>query len=107
MERPKIKMLRVKNLQKSFNFNTVLSDLNLKVNKGEIIHISGSNGAGKTTLLKIIARIQSPELGEVSIFKKDLLSRDVRIVTPTKFVLSETFLAAFKASNPELICIVR
>ena len=57
MERPKIKikMLRVKNLQKSFNFNTVLSDLNLKVNKGEIIHISGSNGAGKTTLLKIIA----------------------------------------------------
>tara|TARA_B100000614_G_scaffold254756_1_gene270685 strand:+ start:297 stop:956 length:660 start_codon:yes stop_codon:yes gene_type:complete len=78
MERPKIKikMLRVKNLQKSFNFNTVLSDLNLKVNKGEIIHISGSNGAGKTTLLKIIAGILSPELGEVSIFKKDLLSRD-------------------------------
>ena len=69
-------MLKVKNLKKSFNFNSILSDLNFKVNKGEIIHISGSNGVGKTTLLKIIAGILSPEFGEVSIFKKDLLSRD-------------------------------
>ena len=69
-------MLKVKNLKKSFNFNSILSDLNFKVNKSEIIHISGSNGVGKTTLLKIIAGILSPEFGEVSIFKKDLLSRD-------------------------------
>ena len=57
-------------MKKSFNFNSILSDLNFKVNKGEIIHISGSNGVGKTTLLKIIAGILSPEFGEVSIFKK-------------------------------------
>ena len=58
-------MLKVKNLKKSFNFNSILSDLNFKVNKGEIINISGSNGVGKTTLLKIIAGILSPEFGEV------------------------------------------
>ena len=32
---------------------------------------------------------------------------DVRIVTPINFVLPETFLAAFNASKPELICIVK
>ena len=33
---------------------------------------------------------------------KDLLSKDVSEVTPTSFVLPETFFAAFKASRPEL-----
>ena len=37
---------------------------------------------------------------------KDKLFREVRTVTPTSFVLPETFLHAFKASSPELICIV-
>ena len=38
---------------------------------------------------------------------KDLLSRDVSIVTPTNLVLFEAFLAAFKASRPELMWIVK
>ena len=37
---------------------------------------------------------------------KCLLFREVKIVTPVNFVLPETFLAAFNASRPELICIV-
>ena len=37
----------------------------------------------------------------------DLLSREVRIVTPISLVLPETRLAALRASKPELICIVK
>ena len=44
-----------------------LSNINLKITKGEILGIIGSNGAGKSTLLKIISRITSPSSGTVKI----------------------------------------
>ena len=69
-------MLIINNIIKRFNFNPILSDLNLEVNKGEVVQILGSNGCGKSTLLKIIAGILRPESGKISIDNKDLLSRD-------------------------------
>ena len=69
-------MLVINNLKKSFNFNPILSDVSLNVSEGEVIQISGFNGSGKSTLLKIIAGVLRPEGGEVSIFNRNLLSRD-------------------------------
>lgn len=42
-----------------------LSDINIKVEKGEIIGIVGNNGSGKTTLLKLIAGLYKPNTGKV------------------------------------------
>lgn len=42
-------------------------NINMQINKGEIIGIIGRNGAGKTTLLQIIAGVLSPNEGEVKI----------------------------------------
>jgi ABC-type polysaccharide/polyol phosphate transport system ATPase subunit len=42
-----------------------LQDINLEINKGEVIGIIGSNGAGKSTLLKLIARVMKPGSGRV------------------------------------------
>ena len=69
-------MLIINNIIKRFNFNPILSDLNLEVNKGEVVQILGSNGCGKSTLLKIIAGILRPESGKISIDNKDLITRD-------------------------------
>lgn len=44
-----------------------LKDINLEVQKGEIIGIIGSNGAGKSTLLKILSQITPPTTGEIKI----------------------------------------
>ena len=44
-----------------------LKDINLEVQKGEIIGIIGSNGAGKSTLLKILCQITPPTTGEIKI----------------------------------------
>ena len=40
-----------------------LNNINLEINKGEILGIIGSNGAGKSTLLKIISRVTTPSTG--------------------------------------------
>ena len=50
-------MLILNNINKTFDLKPVLQSVDLKVNKGEIVQISGNNGSGKTTLLKIIAGI--------------------------------------------------
>lgn len=43
----------------------VLSDVNLSINKGDFIAITGPNGGGKTTLLRIILRLLRPTSGKV------------------------------------------
>lgn len=44
-----------------------LDDVNLRLEKGEVVGVIGPNGAGKTTLLKIIAGISHPTSGKVSV----------------------------------------
>lgn len=44
-----------------------LSDLNLKIDKGERVGVIGANGAGKSTLLRLLARIYPPTSGSVTV----------------------------------------
>jgi len=61
-------LLQTKNLTKSFGGLTAVSDLNIKVNKGEIVGLIGPNGAGKTTVFNLITSFFPPTKGNV-IFK--------------------------------------
>ncbi len=54
-------------LKASSNYVWALNDINIKVEKGEVLGIIGRNGAGKSTLLKILSRTTSPTIGEYKI----------------------------------------
>ena len=49
----------------------VLKNINLKINKGELVSLMGPSGSGKSTLLHIIALLDQPTSGEVFFKKKN------------------------------------
>ena len=53
---------------------TVLKNINLKINSGELVSLTGSSGSGKSTLLHLIALLDQPTSGEV-FFKKKSFSK--------------------------------
>jgi lipoprotein-releasing system ATP-binding protein len=59
-------MIEAKEITKSFGALTVLKDINLTIDTGEIISIVGPSGAGKTTLLQIIGTLSKPDKGFIS-----------------------------------------
>ncbi|HSY27221.1 MAG TPA: ATP-binding cassette domain-containing protein [Burkholderiaceae bacterium] len=52
--------------------STALADINLSIDKGELIFLAGPSGAGKSTLLKMIAAIERPSSGTVMVNGQDI-----------------------------------
>ena len=50
---------------------SVLKNVNLKINKGELIALTGPSGSGKSTLLHLIALLDQPTTGEIFFKKKN------------------------------------
>ncbi|MBY0426347.1 MAG: ABC-F family ATP-binding cassette domain-containing protein [Cytophagales bacterium] len=62
-------LLSAENLSKSFSDHFLFKELNIGINEGERIALIGVNGSGKSTLLKILAGLEQPETGSVSVRK--------------------------------------
>lgn len=60
-------MIETINIHKSFGNLHVLKGINLKIEKGEVVSITGSSGTGKTTLLQIMGTLDKANEGEVII----------------------------------------
>ncbi len=58
-------MLNVEHLYKSFGENVILKDINLSVQKGEVMAIIGPSGSGKSTLLRCINCLERAEQGTI------------------------------------------
>ena len=60
-------LLEIKHLNKSFGDHVILNDLNLKVEKGDVVVVIGPSGCGKSTLLRCINALEDIQSGEVLI----------------------------------------
>jgi len=65
-------MLEVRNLFKTYEGKPLLNDISFTVAEGETICLLGASGSGKSTLLRIIAGLESSDLGSVSFNGLDL-----------------------------------
>lgn len=75
-----------------------LSNINLEVNKGDLVGIVGRSGVGKSTLLKILNKILKPQKGEYLINDKNNLNshtfikKNISVVTQESFIINGTIL---------------
>lgn len=82
-------VLRVENVSKVYKKQKVLNDVNISIEKGEIVGLVGPNGAGKTTLMKIITGLIPKYKGNVFIkgdnikFKKIYKTKQIGCVIET------------------------
>jgi bacitracin transport system ATP-binding protein len=65
-------LLDCADVSKTYGKTTVLSDMALTLNSGEVFGFLGPNGAGKTTFIKILLGLVTPTTGRVSLFGEDL-----------------------------------
>jgi ABC-type multidrug transport system ATPase subunit len=89
--------MRATGLTKQFGARTVVSGLELAVERGDIYGFLGPNGAGKTTTLRMLLGLIRPTAGEVELFgerftprRRDLLARVGAIVEAPAFYLDLT-----------------
>lgn len=57
--------IRFENIVKSFGSNTVLKDINLEVEKGQLVTLLGPSGCGKSTLLRCLSGLETVTSGKV------------------------------------------
>jgi phospholipid/cholesterol/gamma-HCH transport system ATP-binding protein len=66
--------IRIVGLNKSFNENKVLKDINLEIEAGETFSIIGPSGTGKSVLLKHIVKLEKPNSGQILIDGQDIFA---------------------------------
>ena len=115
----------LKNIREGISFNDVsfsydnskefiLKDINLTINKGEVVAIVGKSGAGKSTLINLIPRFYDPVKGSVEVdgidirkIKHESLLAHIAIVSQQTFLfnrsLRENILYGRKDASPEEI----
>ena len=89
--------LSVNNLSCQRGYNLLFENLSFELNSGEVLRISGQNGSGKTSLLKIIAGLNTPELGSIEFDQNQSNSETYQIET--------LYLGHYAALSSELSCI--
>ena len=72
------KIIEVKNLRKNFGENEVLHDINLTVNRGEVVSLIGPSGSGKSTILRCIIDLETITSGDILIEGKNLKDRKLK-----------------------------
>lgn len=72
-----MKIIKVKNLKKSFGYNHVLKDIDIEIEEGEVVVIVGSSGSGKSTFLRCLNLLEELTSGEITIDGVEITDKKV------------------------------
>jgi simple sugar transport system ATP-binding protein len=70
-------VLRCEHIAKNYGAVTALTDINLRLRRGEVLGLIGDNGAGKSTLLKILCGFQPPSAGRIFLEGQEVTLKSV------------------------------
>ena len=71
------RIVEVKNLKKQYGDNVILKNINLHIDRGEVVSLIGPSGSGKSTILRCIADLESITSGEILIEGNNLTDKNV------------------------------
>ncbi|MBQ1231715.1 MAG: ATP-binding cassette domain-containing protein, partial [Clostridia bacterium] len=98
-------MIKLSNVNKSFEDKVVLKDFSLHVSAGERICLMGASGTGKTTILRLIMGLEKADNGEVykggavsAVFQEDRLCEDFSALSNVALVCDD------KEKAKEMLC---
>ena len=101
-----MKAIEIKGLTKKYKDVVVVDNLNLTVNKGELVSILGVNGAGKTTTIKMLSGLLEPTSGDIYFYDKNLNESKTYVKSIISICPQETAVSMTLSvkENLELIC---
>ena len=67
-------MLAVQHISKNYDRQPVLREISLEVREQEILCLLGPSGCGKTTLLRLIAGLETPDNGSITLDSKNIMN---------------------------------
>lgn len=86
------RVIELRDVSKSWDGRTVLSGVNLDVDRGDFIAVTGPNGGGKTTLLRIILKLLPPSTGSVTYLRHGVPVKDLSVgYLPQKNMIDSRF----------------
>ena len=72
-------MVTFKNVTKRFGNNTILDDISLSINKGEVVVVVGPSGSGKSTFLRCINALETIQGGDIIVGKHSVLGKPAEV----------------------------
>lgn len=99
-------MIQFINVSKAYKEHNVIENINLEINKGELVVLIGPSGCGKTTILKMINRLIEPSDGQIKINGTDIEAQDpIELRRNIGYVIQQTglFIHMTVRENIEII----
>lgn len=98
--------IKITNLSKTYKTKKAVDNLNLTVNKGELLALLGVNGAGKTTIIKMLSCLTKPSNGDAVLLGNSILDSPIKVKEIINVSPQETAVAPNLSvrENLELIC---
>ena len=74
-----MELLKAEHITKQYSGRTIIEDINIQLEEGELVSLLGVSGAGKTTLFHVLSGLVAPEEGRVLLSGEDITAKPGRI----------------------------